>query len=42
MNSLDFEFLATASWPYRYPLAVGPEGVTLEGRKVVMAGTGRL
>jgi len=39
MNSLDLEFLATGSEPYRYPLASGPEGVTLEGRKTAMAGT---
>jgi len=39
MNSLDLEFLATGSEPYRYPLASGPEGVTLEGRKMAMAGT---
>jgi len=39
MNSLHLEFLATGSEPYRYPLASGPEGVTLEGRKMVMAGT---
>ena len=25
---------------FRYPLASGPEGVTLEGRKMAMAGTG--
>jgi len=24
----------------RYPLAYGPEGVTLEGRKMAMAGAG--
>jgi len=24
---------------FRYPLASGPEGVTLEGRKMAMAGT---
>jgi len=39
MNLLDLEFLATGSEPYRYPLASGPEGVTLEGRKMAMAGT---
>jgi hypothetical protein len=39
MNLLDLEFLATGSEPYRYPLASGPEGVTLEGRKMVMGGT---
>jgi hypothetical protein len=39
MNLLDLEFLATGSEPYRYPLAYGPEGVTLEGRKMAMAGT---
>ena len=38
MNLLDLEFLATGSEPYRYPLASGPEGVTLEGRKMAMAG----
>jgi hypothetical protein len=38
MNLLDLEFLATASEHYRYPLASGPEGVTLEGRKMAMAG----
>jgi len=38
MNLLDPEFLATDSEPYRYPLAAGPEGVTLEGRKMAMAG----
>ena len=38
MNLLDLEFLATGSEPYRYPLAYGPEGVTLEGRKMAMAG----
>jgi len=40
MNWLDLEFLATGSEPYRYPLASGPEGVTLEGRKMAMVGTG--
>jgi len=39
VNLLDPEFLATGSEPYRYPLAYGPEGVTLEGRKMAMAGT---
>ena len=38
MNLLDLEFLATGSQPYRYPLASGPEGATLEGRKMAMAG----
>ena len=38
MNWLDLEFLATGSEPNRYPLAYGPEGVTLEGRKTAMAG----
>jgi hypothetical protein len=38
MNWLDLEFLATGSERYRYPLASGPEGVTLEGRKMAMAG----
>jgi hypothetical protein len=38
MNLLGLEFLATGCEPYRYPLAYGPEGVTLEGRKTVMAG----
>ena len=40
MNLLDLEFLATGSEPYRYPLASGPEGVTLEGRRMAMAGAG--
>ena len=40
MNLLHLEFLATGSWPYRYPLAYGPEGETLEGRKKAMGGTG--
>jgi hypothetical protein len=35
---LDLEFLATGCELYRYPLAYGPEGVTLEGRKTVMDG----
>ena len=39
MNLSDLEFLATGSEPYRYPLAYGPEGVTLEGRKMILAGT---
>jgi len=39
MNLLGLEFLATGSEPSRYPLASGPEGVTLEGRKMAMAGT---
>jgi len=38
MNLLDPEFLATDSEPHRYPLAYGPEGETLEGRKTAMAG----
>jgi len=38
VNLLDLEFLATGFEPYRYPLASGPEGVTLEGRKMAMAG----
>ena len=40
MNLLDLEFLATGSEPYRYPFASGPEGVTLEGRRMAMAGAG--
>jgi hypothetical protein len=40
MNLLGLEFLATGSERYRYPLASGPEGVTLEGRKMAMAETG--
>jgi len=40
MNLSDPEFLATGSEPYRYPLAPGPEGVTLEGRKMAVAGIG--
>ena len=28
----------TKEIPHRYPLAYGPEGVTLEGRKMAMAG----
>jgi len=39
MNLLDLEFLATGYKLYRYPLASGPEGATLEGRKTAMAGT---
>jgi len=42
VNLLDLEFLATGSEHYRYPLAYGPEGVTLEGRKMAMPGTGGL
>ena len=30
---------SAAGLPFRYPLASGPEGVTLEGRKMAMAGT---
>ena len=40
MNLLDLEFLAAKTERYRYPLASGPEGVTLEGRKMAMAETG--
>ena len=39
VNLLDLEFLATGSECYRYPLAYGPEGVALEGRKMPMAET---
>ena len=38
MNLSGPEFFATGSEPYRYPLAFGPEGLTLEGRKLAMAG----
>jgi hypothetical protein len=34
----ELEFLATGPERYRYPLASGPEGATLEGRKTAMAG----
>jgi hypothetical protein len=38
VHFLDLEFLAAGFEPYRYPLATGPERVTLEGRKMAMAG----
>jgi hypothetical protein len=40
LNLPDLEFLATGSEPYGYPLASGPEGATLDGRKMAMAETG--